>query len=103
MGRKAIRQHMEENPEFRQWVMENRDWLKSNRNTVKGILDQYSYKQSNKPVRGSVRINPRIKRFPKFSVPKLNLSHLTNATSQLSKTVHLFDNLQTIMNVMKLK
>lgn len=105
MNKKDFRKYVNQNQELKMWLKENHDWVKSNPEVVRSMINRlpsnakgsYSNRPKTHSSKGSFFSKKRI------AMPKINLDTISQATQQLSRTFGMIENLQTIMNIMKLR
>lgn len=108
MNKRNFRKYVNQNQELKKWLKENDDWVKSNPEVVRSMMKRLpshsmgSY--SDRPQRSRPHSSGgRVFSKKKIVLPKMNLSTISQATQQLSRTFGMIENLQTIMSIMKLR
>ncbi len=106
MNKKTFRKYVNQNQELKKWLKENNDWVKTNPEVVRSMINRLpssvgSYSTYPKRSR-SLSLGGMFSR-KKIAMPKMNLSTISQATQQLSRTFGMIENIQTIMGLMKLR
>lgn len=107
MNKKTFRKYVNQNQELKKWLKENNDWVKTNPEVVRSMINRLpssvgSYSTHPKRSR-SLSLGGSFFSGKKIAMPKMNLSTISQATQQLSRTFGMIENIQTIMSLMKLR
>ncbi|RKD24346.1 hypothetical protein BEP19_08095 [Ammoniphilus oxalaticus] len=103
MKRKTFIRYVNNNPELKQWLVENEEWVAANPKAMKQLIDRW-YAMSMK--RGGNRTRLRragIGLNKKIQLPKMDLDMISNATQQLTRTLDMFENMKNIVGLFGLR
>lgn len=102
MKRKAFMRYVQQNPELTRWLMNNRDWIAENPQTMRLLIQRWYAMSSPKGRagmrRGSSSHTPKIGKLPKMDVGKIS-----EATEQLMRTLDMFENMRNIASIFNLR
>jgi len=105
--KKVFAKHVNQNPELKKWLIENQEWVMANPQTMRQLINRWSYVQSLQPSsQGFNQVRPKNGGFPlnkKLKLPKMNLDTVSQATQQLTRTMGMLENMKNIAGIFGFK
>lgn len=95
MKKRVFTHYVNQNPELKQWLVENQEWVMANPKTMKQLINRWGYMQSLQPTSKGIKKGSSLK----MKLPKVNLDTITQATEQLTKTMGMVENMKNIMGL----
>lgn len=102
MKRKAFIRYVNENPELRQWLINNRDWIEENPQAMKMIVHRW-HRMSKRKTREKKGRRNGLPSFKIGKAPKMDLGKISEATEQLARTLDMLENVRNLMGVFNLR